>query len=89
MITEAHADIGDLLPEDVPYLETLVRYILDHLYVIRAVNQKALDAEEACRKKATKPCGTSSGLVHIEDSEIMATGAQNRLSKERSSKIVC
>jgi hypothetical protein len=51
----AHADAGDLLPEDVPYLETLVRYILDHLYLIQSVNEKALDAEKARRKKAAKP----------------------------------
>jgi len=48
----AHADVGDLLPEDIPYLEALIRYILDHLYVIRAVNQKAIDTEKA--RRATK-----------------------------------
>ena len=37
----AHSDLGSLAPEDVPYLETLVRYILDHLYVIPEVNRKA------------------------------------------------
>ena len=47
----AHADAGDLLPEDVPYLEILVKYVLDHLYLISTVNQKALDAEKARRKK--------------------------------------
>jgi hypothetical protein len=38
----AHSDLGSLAPEDIPYLETLVRYILDHLYVIPEVNRKAL-----------------------------------------------
>jgi hypothetical protein len=37
----AHADLGSLVPDDVQYLETLVRYILDHLYVIPEVNRKA------------------------------------------------
>jgi len=32
----AHADLGGLVPEDIPYLEALVGYILDHLYVIPA-----------------------------------------------------
>jgi hypothetical protein len=43
----AHADLGGLLPEDAPYLEALIRYILEHLYVIPAVNQKAIDTEKA------------------------------------------
>lgn len=46
----AHADLGGLLPEDVPYLEALIRYILDHLYVIPATNQKAIDAKQARRE---------------------------------------
>ena len=46
----AHADLGGLLPEDVPYLEALIRYILDHLYVIPCVNQKAIDTERARRE---------------------------------------
>jgi hypothetical protein len=45
----AHADVGNLLPEDVPYLEALIRYVLDHLYVIPEVNQKAIAAEQARR----------------------------------------
>ena len=50
----AHADLGGLVPEDIPYLEALMRYVLDHLYVIPAINKKAL-ATEAARKKAAKP----------------------------------
>ena len=46
----AHADLGGLLPKDVPYLEALTRYILDHLYVIPAVNQKAIDTEQSRRE---------------------------------------
>ena len=42
----AHSDLGGLTAEDIPYLETLVRYILDHLYVISAVNQRALDVRQ-------------------------------------------
>jgi hypothetical protein len=42
----AHSDLGSLASEDVPYLETLVRYILDHLYVIPAVNRKALQLRQ-------------------------------------------
>ncbi len=47
----AHSDLGDLLPEDVPYLEAPVKYILDHLYVIPAVNRRA----EATSRGATNP----------------------------------
>jgi hypothetical protein len=50
----AHADLGGLLPEDIPYLETLIRYILDHLYVIAAINRKAIAIEQA-RRRETKP----------------------------------
>lgn len=50
----AHADLGGLVPEDIPYLEALIRYVLDHLYVIPAVNQKAV-ATELARKQAAKP----------------------------------
>jgi hypothetical protein len=49
----AHADLGGLLPEDVPYLEALIKYILDHLYVIPAINQKAVDTERARRAAGT------------------------------------
>lgn len=49
----AHADLGGLLPEDVPYIEALIRYILDHLYVIPAVNQRAIDTEQARRSLKT------------------------------------
>jgi hypothetical protein len=45
----SHADLGALLPEDVPYLDGLIRCILDHLYVIPAVNQKAIDTQQARR----------------------------------------
>lgn len=45
----AHADLGGLVPGDIPYLEALIRYILDHLYVIPAVNQKAIATEQARR----------------------------------------
>jgi hypothetical protein len=38
----AHADLRGLLPEDIPYLEALVKYILDHLYVVPAINAKAV-----------------------------------------------
>lgn len=50
----AHADLGGLVPEDIPYLEALIRYVLDHLYVIPAINKKAL-ATEAARRQAAKP----------------------------------
>src|SRR5258708_37402829 len=50
----AHADLGGLVPEDIPYLEALIRYILDHLYVIPAINQKAVATEQA-RRPAGKP----------------------------------
>ena len=50
----AHADLGGLLPEDIPYLETLIRYILDHLYVMVAINGKAVATEQA-RRRETKP----------------------------------
>lgn len=50
----AHADLGGLAPEDIPYLEALIRYILDHLYVIPAINQKAVATEQA-RRPAGKP----------------------------------
>jgi len=47
----AHADLGNLLAEDIPLLEALVRYILDHLYIVPAINQKALETNRARRKK--------------------------------------
>jgi hypothetical protein len=50
----AHADLGGLVPEDIPYLEALIRYVLEHLYVIPAVNQKTV-ATELARKQAAKP----------------------------------
>ena len=50
----AHADLGGLVPEDIPYLEALIRYVLDHLYVIPAINQKAV-ATELARRQAAKP----------------------------------
>jgi hypothetical protein len=43
----AHADLGGLVPEDIPYLEALIRYVLDHLYVIPAINQKAVATQTA------------------------------------------
>ncbi len=49
----AHADLGALQPEDVPFLEALIRYVLDHLYVIPAINQKAIGTEKARRGKGT------------------------------------
>jgi hypothetical protein len=49
----SHADLGALLPEDVPYLDALIRYILDHLYVIPAVNLKAIDTQQARRPVMT------------------------------------
>jgi len=45
----AHADRGSLVREDIPYLEALIRYVLDHLYVIPAINKRAL-ATPAARK---------------------------------------
>lgn len=45
----AHADLGGLVPEDIPYLEALIRYILDHLYVIPAINQRAVATQKARR----------------------------------------
>jgi len=50
----AHADLGGLVPGDIPYLEALIRYVLDHLYVIPAINKKAL-ATETARRQAAKP----------------------------------
>jgi hypothetical protein len=47
----AHSDLGGLLPQDIPYLEALIKYLLDHLYVISAVNQRAL----ASGRGATAP----------------------------------
>lgn len=52
----AHADLGHLQREDLTYLETLVRYILEHLYLISAVNQKALDVEQTRKDETTKSC---------------------------------
>jgi hypothetical protein len=49
----AHADLGGLLREDVPHLEALIRYILDHLYVIPAINQRAIATEQARRPAGT------------------------------------
>jgi hypothetical protein len=43
----AHADLGGLVPEDIPYLEALIRYVFDHLYVIPAINQKAVATQTA------------------------------------------
>jgi len=45
----AHADLGGLVSEDIPYLEALARYILDHLYVIPAINQRAVATQKARR----------------------------------------
>lgn len=45
-----HADAGSLLEEDVPIMEGLLRYILDHLYVIPAVNARARRNAQARRK---------------------------------------
>jgi hypothetical protein len=52
----AHSDLGGLLREDVPYIESLVRYILDHLYIIPAVNAKAV----ATSRGATTPASRES-----------------------------
>ena len=43
-----------VVPEDIPYPEALIRYVLDHLYVIPAINQKAI-ATELGRRQAAKP----------------------------------
>jgi hypothetical protein len=51
----AHADVGELESEDVQYLEVLVRYVLDHIYIIPAVNHKAVATEKARRAAAKKP----------------------------------
>jgi hypothetical protein len=45
----AHADRGSLVPADIPYLEALIRYVLDHLYIIPAINQKAVATQTARR----------------------------------------
>lgn len=50
----AHADLGGLVPADIPCLEALIRYILDHLYVIPAINQNAVATEQA-RRPVSKP----------------------------------
>jgi len=42
----AHADAGELRPEEVPILEALVRYVLDHLYVIPALDRRATAARQ-------------------------------------------
>jgi hypothetical protein len=47
----AHADLGNLLADDIPLMEALVRYILDHLYIVPAINQKAVETNRARRKK--------------------------------------
>lgn len=51
----AHADLGQLQREDLPYLETLVTYILEHLYVIPAVNQKAVEVERVRKNETKRP----------------------------------
>ena len=50
----AHADLGDLTADDVPYLEALIRYVLDHLYIIPAINRRAIEAEQA-RRQSGRP----------------------------------
>lgn len=56
-----HADAGSLLEEDVPVVEGLLRYILEHLYVIPALNAKA-QATALLRRKSSN--GVSARKTH-------------------------
>lgn len=47
----AHADLGELTPQEVPIVEDLCRALLDYLYVAPFLTQRAIDRLEALKNK--------------------------------------